>query len=54
MKKEELYELLRDNLTIEVSEYERYNDCCGESGVEVTIYFDNKEICSDYVVTECS
>jgi hypothetical protein len=47
MNKDELFELLKENLTLRLSEKYDY----GGKGIEVQLWFDNEKLCSDYVFT---
>lgn len=48
MDKEQLFEILKENLTIRCSEKRDY----GGKGIEVELWFDNEKLCSDYVFTQ--
>lgn len=45
MNKNELFSLLKENLTVRLSEKRDY----GGEGIKVEILFDNEKICSDYI-----
>ena len=50
MNKEELKELLKEYLSIEIEEKSSY----GTTSIDVKIRFDNEEICGDsYYITRC-
>ena len=48
MNEEEFQRMLKEHLTIQLSEKRDY----GGKGLEVKLLFDYEEICSDYVFTE--
>jgi hypothetical protein len=48
MDKEQLFELLKENLSIRLSEKRDY----GGEGIEVQLWFDNEKLCSDYIFTK--
>lgn len=50
MTKEQLFELLKESLTIELQTYEQWEG----KGFKAVVKFDNKEVCSDYFVIEHS
>lgn len=47
MDKDELLALLKENLSIRISEKRDY----GGKGIAVEFWFDNQKICDDYVFT---
>lgn len=48
MNEEEFQKMLKEHLTIRLSEKRNY----GGKGIEVELLFDYKKICSDYVFLE--